>query len=223
MGGGLPGEGERIRDREDVARAAAGDEDALRALLHRYGPLLRILSRRYFLPNGEAEDVLQEATLGFLKAVRDYRPDHGVPFRAFAELCVSRQVISAVKAATRLKHLPLNRAVSLQRPEFEDGAATLEELLPDPAAESPEERLLRREESAALGQAIRSLLSPYERRVAECYLAGMSFEQIAAACGTHVKSVDNALWRIKGKLRRHFAAAPGPPGRGSGLPIAGDP
>jgi RNA polymerase sporulation-specific sigma factor len=203
MGAEPSAEGER--DRDDVARAAAGDEEALRALLGRYGPLLRILSRRYFLPSGEAEDVLQEAAVGFLKAVRDYRAEHGVPFRSFAELCVTRQVISAVKAATRLKHVPLNRAVSLQRPGHEDGSATLEEILPDAGAESPEEHCLRREEAAALGAALRSLLSPYERRVAECYLAGMTFQQIAAACGTHLKSVDNALWRIKGKLRRHFA------------------
>jgi len=190
-----------------VLRARGGDQDALLALLERYRPLLRVVSRRYFLPNGEPEDLLQEAMIGFLKAVRDYRGETGIPFRPFAELCATRQIITAVKTATRLKHVPLNRAISLNKPAFDDGSHTLEELIPDQVTESPEDRLLRLEESSTLIQAMDTLLSPYERKVIACYLEGMSFQQIADICGTHLKSVDNALWRVKCKLRRHYARA----------------
>ena len=198
-----------------VLRARGGDEGAMAGLLARYTPLLRTVARRYFLPDGEVEDLLQEATIGFLKAVRDYRAETGVPFRPFAELCATRQVITAVKTATRQKHLPLNAALSLSQPAYDDGARTLEDMLSDRSAESPEERAVRQEESSALAQAIEAALSPYERRVAFLYLEGRSFLDIASACGTHVKSVDNALWRVKSKLRRHFAEplAPADPGR----------
>lgn len=189
---------------DEVRRARAGDQDALLRLLERYRPVLRAMCRRYFLPNGEPEDLLQEATIGLLKAVRDFRGELGVPFGPFVELCVTRQIITAVKGATRLKHAPLNRAVSLHVPRWDDGPRSIEETIPDRASESPEDRLLRLEEAEALAVAVDTLLSPYERRVIGCYLSGMSFQQTAEACGTHVKSVDNALWRIKGKLRRHF-------------------
>jgi RNA polymerase sporulation-specific sigma factor len=198
-------------DRVAAARARSGDEGAMATLLARYTPLLRGVARRYFLPCGDADDLVQEATIGLLKAVRDYRPETGVPFRPFAELCVTRQVITAVKAATRQKHIPLNAALSLSRPLHEDGG-TLEEVLADGLAESPEERALRREDSLALARAVATLLSPYERRVVGLYLEGRSFGEIAAACGTHVKSVDNALWRVKAKLRRHFRRGPVPSG-----------
>ena len=197
----LPGQG---GEADALQRARDGDEGALLQLLERYEPMLRSVARRYFLPNGEREDLVQEAMIGFLKAVRDFRVELGLPFRPFAELCATRQIITAVKGATRLKHAPLNRAVSLQRPCGEDGALTLEDLLCDQAAESPEDRLLRLEESSALAEAIHVVLSPYERQVIGHYLTGMTFQEIALACGTHAKSVDNALWRVKTKLRRHF-------------------
>lgn len=206
----LPDHGLAVRRREArevawVERAQAGDQDMLLLLLEHYRPLLRRIARGYFLPYGDTEDLLQEATLGFIKAVRDFEPARGIPFRPFAELCVTRQIITAVKTATRQKHLPLNTAISLSQPRFDEGDQTLADVLPDRWAESPEDRLERLEEASALGAAVRDVLSPYERAVAVRYLEGMSFQQIADACGTHVKSVDNALWRVKCKLRRHLA------------------
>ncbi len=188
----------------DLIGARQGDQEAVARLLLRYRPLLRGVSRRYFLPAGDADDLLQEATVGFIKAVRDYQPGLGVPFRPFAELCATRQVISAVKAATRQKHAVLNGAVSLNRPRHDEGdGETLADTVPDQAA-TPEDTLVRREEAAAVAVAIREILSPYERDVVRHYLQGRSFAEIAAACGTHPKSVDNALWRVKHKLRRYF-------------------
>ncbi len=191
-------------EQRDLMGARQGDQDAVVRLLVRYRPLLRGVSRRYFLPAGDADDLLQEATLGFIKAVRDYQPELGVPFRPFAELCATRQVISAVKAATRQKHAVLNTAVSLNRPRHDEGdGETLVDIVTDSAA-TPEDTLVRREEAAAVAAAIREILSPYERDVVRHYLQGRSFAEIAAACGTHPKSVDNALWRVKHKLRRYF-------------------
>jgi RNA polymerase sporulation-specific sigma factor len=191
-----------------VRRAREGDQDALLALLGRYRRLLRALARRYFLPWGELEDLLQEAALGFVKAVRDYAPEAGVPFRPFAELCVTRQVITAVKAATRQKHVPLNAAVSLQTPVLaDDDAPTLAEVLADRGSPSPAERA---EQAAAWAEVVALMeqtLSPFERRVVDAYLSGLSYEEIARALGTREKAVDNALWRVKGKLRRAFGAA----------------
>ena len=191
-------------ERECLLLARQGQQDALLSLLESYRPLLRMIARRFFLPCGDVDDLLQEATIGFIKAIRDFQPDLGLPFRPFAELCAARQVITAVKTATRQKHLPLNTAISLNRPRYDDDAATLEEFIPDGEAESPEEMMVRLEEGAAVMAAVRDLLSPYERAVILHWLDGMSFQEIADACGTHLKSVDNALWRVKCKLRRHF-------------------
>jgi RNA polymerase sporulation-specific sigma factor len=201
-------EGMGSGDEALVARAAAGDQDALLTLFHRYRYMLRSLARRYFLPWGDMEDLIQEASLGLLKAVRDYRTSSGVPFRPFAELCASRQVITAVKTATRLKHMPLNSAISLQRPRFtdEDGSAELGDLLADNTVPSPEERLQQTQDWSEVSDLLVRVLSPYERTVIGAYLDGLSYQEIADRCGTHLKSVDNALWRVKCKLRRALVA-----------------
>jgi RNA polymerase sporulation-specific sigma factor len=194
-----------------AARALGGDPDALMALLTRYRWMLRVLARRYFLPGGDVEDLIQEASLGFVRAVRDYRPQLGIPFRPFAELCATRQVITAVKSATRQKHQPLNSAVSLHRPRFseDDDSPVLGEVLADGAAPSPEQCLEDAEAWFEVRALMEETLSPYERRVFRCYLDGLSYQEIAETCGTHLKSVDNALWRVKCKLRRRGSGPAG--------------
>jgi len=194
---------DELSDEALVAAAWAGDRDALLQLFERYRPVLRALAKRYFLPGGDVDDLLQEASLGLAKAVRDYRPELGIPFRPFAELCVTRQVITAVKTATRQKHIPLNTAISLQRPRFdEEDSPELGDALADKRVPSPEEQADSVERYREIIRWIKEVLSPYERKVIRCYMEGMSYQEIAAACGTHVKSVDNALWRVKCKLRR---------------------
>lgn len=149
---------------ECIRNAQLGDEDALLDLLEHYRATLRSIARRYFLPYGDTDDLVQEATIGFIKAIRDFRPGLGLPFRPFAELCANRQIITAVKTATRQKHLPLNTAVSLARPRFEDDSQTLADVVADDTTDSMEKMMVRLEESEVLSRAIRDVLSPYERR-----------------------------------------------------------
>lgn len=182
-----------------------GHLDALEVLMGRYRRFARARSRRYFLIGGDAEDLEQEALIGLYKAVRDFRPDHDVAFRPFAELCITRQVLSAIKAANRHKHQPLNTSVSLHgvRPGDADDGCTLEERLPPRAdADGPVDRLLGDEQVAVLAAAVSSELSDLETRVLRLYVAGRSYVEIAEVVGRHAKSVDNAVQRIKRKLGR---------------------
>ena len=195
---------------EAICRARAGDEEAFARLLARYRPALRHISRRYFLPGGERYDLFQEATIGFWNAIRDYRPETCVSFEHFVDLCVDRQVITAVKTATRLKQGVLNRAVSLDRPIFrdeQDGECFMGRV--KAAGESLEEELMRRESVAAMDEAMQSLLSPLERTVVGLYLRQLTYREIAVLCGREPKAVDNALQGVKRKLGRAYQAAAG--------------
>jgi RNA polymerase sporulation-specific sigma factor len=186
-----------------------GDADALDVLLTRYRRFARSRSRSYFLMGGDAEDLEQEALIGLYKAVRDYRPEHEVAFRPFAELCITRQLLSAIKTANRQKHQPLNTSVSLHgdRRDASDGEGrTLEERLPSPTpTDDPLERLVGDEQVAVLADAVASDLSELEVRVLRLYVAGRSYVDIAEEVGRHAKSVDNAVQRIKRKLGRSLA------------------
>lgn len=198
---------------EELARLAqAGDSDALSELLERYRRTMRFIAHRYFLPGADREDLLQEAALGMLKAARDYRPERNSAFRPFAELCIRRQIITAVKTATRLKHMPLNGAASLQRHlGVEDEGRTLLDVLDDRAGRSPETQVTDREAIRDLLAAIQAALSPYEFRVLAAYVHGLRYDAIADRLGTQPKSVDNALWRVKCKLRRRGVTVARPP------------
>lgn len=190
----------------DLARMfQEGDADALDVLLTRYRRFARSRSRSYYLVGGDADDLEQEALIGLYKAVRDYRPDHEVAFRPFAELCITRQLLSAIKTANRHKHQPLNTSVSLHvsRDAGDDEGRTLEERLPGPAAtDDPAERLLGDEQVAVLSAAMEAELSELEMEVLRLYVAGRSYVEIAEHVGRHAKSVDNAVQRIKRKLGR---------------------
>jgi len=187
-----------------VSAARKGDDTAWELLLRRYDYLVRMRARTFFLQGAEYEDLVQEGMIGLFKAVRDYREGAGV-FRAFADLCVTRQIITAVKAASRLKHAPLNGALSLDSSRYDDGdGRTLGDTLPVPGV-PPDLTWLRSEEVARILKILRQHLSPFEFKVLTLWLEGRAYEEIARLLGRHTKSVDNGLWRVKCKVRRLVA------------------
>ena len=195
-----------------VARYHAGQADALVVLLDRYRRFARVRARSYFLVGADAEDVEQEGMIGLFKAARDFRADREASFRAFAELCITRQVISAVKSATRHKHQPLNRYVSLSgiRGGDEPGERSVEELLDPHAVPDPADTVIANERVAAMRRSIDETLSGLEVDVLRLYVEGNSYQEISEQLGRHIKSIDNALQRIKRKLEGHLKdEAPG--------------
>jgi RNA polymerase sporulation-specific sigma factor len=192
-------------DEELVAEVRAGDEDALVDLLERYRRFARAKARSYFLVGGDREDVVQEAMIGLYKAVRDYEPGRDASFRSFADLCITRQILTAVKAATRQKHVPLNAYVPLDRPESPDSARPLRDSIVDDGGDDPLRRVLDTDELRELRAVVGEVLSGLETEVLDLYVEGRSYQEIAEHLGRHVKSVDNALQRIKRKLERRFA------------------
>ena len=191
---GLPDEEIVEEARESVGGAAE------EYLLNKYKNLVRSKARSYFLVGADHEDIIQEGMIGLFKAIRDYRPDKLSSFRAFAELCVTRQIISAVKTATRQKHMPLNSDVSLNKPVYDADDRTLLDVMPGQSALDPEEIILGEENRSAMEAHIKKELSEMERSVLELYLTGMSYGEIAERLDRPLKSIDNALQRIKTKL-----------------------
>lgn len=172
-------------------------------LLIKYKNLVRSRARSYFLVGADHEDIVQEGMIGLFKAVRDYRQEKQVSFRAFAEICVTRQIITAIKTATRQKHLPLNSYVSLNRPIYdEESDRTLIDVMMERKMASPEELFLSAEDYKAFENRIGKVLSPLEQKVLSLYLDGKSYQVIAKEMGRHTKSVDNALQRVKRKLEK---------------------
>ena len=189
---------------EDIALLARdGDEAALELLLMKYKNFVRSKARSYFLIGADHEDIVQEGMIGLFKAIRDFRPDKLTSFRAFAELCVTRQIITAIKTATRQKHIPLNSYVSLNRPIYdEESDRTLMDVITEGRSADPEELLIGQESYVSIESQIDEALSPLERRVLAAYLDGKSYQEIAVMLGRHVKSIDNALQRVKHKLEK---------------------
>ncbi len=202
---------EGCTDEELVDRARGGDESAIEVLLNRYRHYARAKARTYFLAGADREDIVQEGMIGLFKAVRDFDPERNVVFRAFAELCIKRQIITAIKSATRLKHAPLNSYVSLNSPaqEGDDDRALEESLHGDPTVADPAEVVISAEELAELRDSMHEVLSELEMEVLSLYMEGRSYQQIADLLGRHVKSVDNALQRIKRKLEQHVLSSRG--------------
>ncbi|MBT9283141.1 RNA polymerase sporulation sigma factor SigH [Hydrogenibacillus schlegelii] len=198
---------EALSDEELVARIHAGDRKATDRLIERYRGFVRAKARPYFLVGADRDDIVQEGMIGLYKAIRDYRPDRATSFRSFADLCITRQMLSAVKMATRQKHIPLNSSISLDRPvRDEEAERTLLDVLGDGGHLDPARLLIRREDVAALEEKMSEILSDLEKRVLMLYLDGRSYEEIAADLGRHIKSIDNALQRVKRKLERLFRA-----------------
>ncbi len=184
-----------------------GNVDALDALMLRYHQFVRLKASSYFLAGGDAEDLIQEGMLGLYKAVRDYRDDRLASFRSFAELCITRQIITAIKTATRQKHVPLNGYLSFsQSPgdSSDDSDCSLADVLPGPSAHDPVNQVISSEEVESLTGCLTGALSNLEGRVLRLYLQGLSYERIAEQLDCDCKTVDNALQRIKRKVDLHL-------------------
>jgi len=194
-------------DEELVELAHAGDNDAIDVLLTRYRHYARAKARSYFLAGADKEDIVQEGMIGLYKAIRDFEPEHNTAFRAFAELCITRQIITAIKTATRQKHQPLNSYVSLNRPLAggDDDDRSLSDSIETIEVSDPAQLVISAEEVRTIKAQMGEVLSPFEVEVLEYYIDGRSYQQIADMLGRHVKSIDNALQRIKRKLERHIA------------------
>jgi RNA polymerase sporulation-specific sigma factor len=193
-------------DDELVARFHGGDGCALDVLLQRYRRFARAKARTYFLVGADADDIEQEGLIGLYKAARDFRPDRQSSFRAFAELCITRQVITAIKTATRHKHQPLNQYVSISatRPDDEPNDRLVEKLLGSDHATDPAEQAISRERMEDMRRSMAEMLSVLEVDVLRLYVEGKSYQEISERLGRHVKSIDNALQRIKRKVDLHL-------------------
>jgi RNA polymerase sporulation-specific sigma factor len=190
---------------ELVLRARAGDDAATTELLHRYRALARHKARSYFLVGADRDDVVQEGMIGVYKAIRDFDAGQGASFRGFAEMCVTRQIISAVKAATRHKHGPLSSSVSLDRPVGAEGdVGSLADFLPAAESADPAHVVVSADEVRALQRHFDEVLTDLEQQVLRHHVEGKTYDEIAAMLQRHAKSIDNALQRIKKKITAHL-------------------
>lgn len=189
-----------LPDEEAVMLAQQGDGQALAYLLNKYKNFVRSKARSYFLIGADHEDIVQEGMIGLYKAIRDFQPARLASFRSFAELCVKRQIITAIKAATRQKHVPLNSYVSLNKPLYdEESDRTLLDVI-EGRVTNPEDLYISQEDLAHIQAQMDDLLSDLERQVMDAFMDGKSYQEIADLLGRHVKSIDNALQRVKRKL-----------------------
>lgn len=196
---------DHFRDEVLVELVKNGDEYSSEYLIHKYRSFVRAKASKYFLMGGDREDIFQEGMIGLYGAIRNFKFDKMTSFKAFAELCITRQIISAVKTSTRLKHIPLNSSVSLDKPLYEeDSQLTLLDLLSENHSMDPETLIINKELSEDMEQKIAKRLSELERNVLHLYMDGHSYVEISKELNTHVKSIDNALQRVKRKLERHF-------------------
>ncbi len=195
-----------LEDTYLVALAKQGNANAYERIVKRYRGFVRLKASSYFLLGGDSDDLIQEGLVGLYKAIRDFRTDRESSFRNFAELCITRQIITAVKTASRNKHAPLNQYVSFAQSPAAAGEAetTLEDILPGPISEEPSERVIASEELRALVSCLSSVLSELESQVLSLYLDGYSYEQIGEKLECDTKTVDNALQRVKRKVGAHI-------------------
>lgn len=191
---------------EDIVEIAKVDNDyALEYLIYKYKNYVKCKARSYYLIGADREDIIQEGMIGLYKAIRDYDKDKLTSFRAFAEICITRQIITAIKTATRQKHIPLNSYVSLNKPIYdEESDRTLLDIISGIKICDPEELMICRENLDSMERKIGEILSELELDVLMSYVDGMSYQEIATDMDRHVKSVDNALQRVKKKLERRF-------------------
>src|ERR687890_849296 len=189
-----------------IALAKSGDRTAYDRIVRRYYGFVRLKASSYFLAGGDADDLVQEGLVGLYKAVRDYRSDRESSFRNFAELCITRQIITAVKTATRNKHTPLNQYVSFSATPASstEGEPTLEDVIPGPSVHDPVNQVISSEELRALVGCLSTVLSELESRVLSLYLDGHSYTAVGERLGCDCKTVDNALQRVKRKVGTHL-------------------
>ncbi|RUL54734.1 MULTISPECIES: RNA polymerase sporulation sigma factor SigH [Lysinibacillus] len=196
---------EDLTDEQVVELVHQGNTEALDYLITKYRLFVKAKARSYFLIGADKEDIVQEGMIGLYKAIRDFKGDKLSSFRAFAELCITRQIITAIKTATRQKHIPLNSYVSLDKPIYdEESDRTLMDVITSTESEDPEHLMINREEYSHLEGKISEILSELEQQVLALYLDGQSYNEISEELNRHVKSIDNALQRVKRKLERHL-------------------
>lgn len=192
-------------DEELVEQVHLGNTNALDYLITKYRLFVKVKARSYFLIGADKEDIIQEGMIGLYKAIRDFKGEKLASFRAFAELCITRQIITAIKTATRQKHIPLNSYVSLDKPIYdEDSERTLMDVITSPLSDNPEHLMINREEYSRLEGQMSEVLSELEQQVLVLYLEGRSYNEISSLLKRSTKSIDNALQRIKRKLERHL-------------------
>lgn len=195
----------KLNDEEVVERINQGQVQALDYLINKYKNFVRAKARTYFLIGADREDIVQEGMIGLYKAIRDYREGKLSSFKAFAELCVTRQIITAIKTATRQKHIPLNSYVSLDKPIYdEESDRTLLDVIAGSKAIDPQELIVNKEKFADMEEKMSELLSDLEKKVLTLYLDGRSYQEISVELDRHVKSIDNALQRVKRKLEKYL-------------------
>ncbi|HHZ19950.1 MAG TPA: RNA polymerase sporulation sigma factor SigH [Firmicutes bacterium] len=196
---------DEMLDENIVEAARQGESSAQEYLINKYKNFVRAKARSYFLIGADREDIIQEGMIGLYKAIRDFRNDKLSSFRAFAELCITRQIITAIKTATRQKHIPLNSYVSLNKPIYdEESDRTLLDVISGTKVTDPEELVISREEFVDIEHKMGEFLSDLEWKVLMSYLDGRSYQEIAKDLRRHVKSIDNALQRVKRKLERYL-------------------
>ena len=196
---------DELSDEELVDQVHLGNTNALDYLITKYRLFVKVKARSYFLIGADKEDIIQEGMIGLYKAIRDFKGDKLASFRAFAELCITRQIITAIKTATRQKHIPLNSYISLDKPIYdEDSERTLMDVITSPLSDNPEHLMINREEYSRLEGQMSEVLSDLEQQVLVLYLEGRSYNEISSLLSRSTKSIDNALQRIKRKLERHL-------------------
>lgn len=194
---------EDMQDEEIIMLATTGNSKAVDYIINKYIKLVRSKARPYFLIGADREDIIQEGMIGLFKAIRDYKTDRYSSFRVFAEVCITRQIITAIKTATRQKHIPLNSYVSLNKPLFDDdNDRTLLDIIDEKASLDPEQMYINREQFTSIEEKIYKVLSSLEKKVLKLYLEGKSYFEIADKLEKSMKSIDNALQRVKRKLEK---------------------
>ncbi|MED4404054.1 RNA polymerase sporulation sigma factor SigH [Metabacillus fastidiosus] len=201
----LNGDYTKLEDKVLIRMAHNGDSEALSFLINKYQKFVRNKARSYFLIGADKEDIVQEGMIGLFKGIRDFKEDKMVSFMAFADLCITRQIITAIKTATRQKHGPLNSYISLDKPLYDDESNyTLMDMIPRGKITNPETLVINKENAANIELKIAELLTDLERKVLALYIDGQSYIEISKTLDIHVKSIDNALQRVKRKLERHL-------------------
>lgn len=194
-----------LEDEQIVILVHGGDSEALDYLIHKYRNFVRAKAKSYFLIGADKEDIIQEGMIGLYKAIRDFKEDKLSSFKAFAELCITRQIITAIKTATRQKHIPLNSYISLDKPIFdEESDRTLMDVISGAKLLNPEELIISREELTRIEDKMSEILSDLEQKVLSRYLDGQSYQEISEELNRSIKSIDNGLQRVKRKLERYL-------------------
>jgi RNA polymerase sporulation-specific sigma factor len=195
-----------LSDESLVATAKAGDHLAMEFLVNKYKNFVRIRAKGYFMMGADREDIIQEGMIGLYKGVRDFNPEKLSSFRSFAQLCITRQIITAIKTANRQKHSPLNQYVSLNKPIYDEGSErTLLDVTPSRKASDPAEVVMKQTYSDEIKRRLQENLSDLESQVLLSYLEGKSYQEMAHDLKRHVKSIDNALQRVKLKIEHNLA------------------